>query len=121
MARFRGSTVRPSEMRLRQKLAALLARTVPGLVAQSRDLSLAQLAGLGDRAIRTVSDVVRGKVKDPQVARARTEAAKLILASIGITDRPTATASANVVVSFGDAIRATRHVRADVRNADDLS
>jgi hypothetical protein len=114
--RFRGATARPSEVTLRRKLAALLARTVPALVDQERDRALARLAGLSDSAIEAVSLVVRGKVTDAQVARARTDAARLILAGIGIEERK-ATATAAVSISFGDALRAMRHVTADVRDA----
>jgi hypothetical protein len=86
-ARFRGSTVRPPETTLRRKLSALLARTVPGVVELVRNVSLARLAGLGDDAADAVGKIVRGEVTNPHVARARLDAARLILASVGVSER----------------------------------
>ena len=54
------------------------------------------------------------------MARARLEAARVILGSIGVREKaPAATAQANVVVSLGDGLRALRQVPVEVRDASD--
>ncbi|MCG3134757.1 MAG: hypothetical protein HMLKMBBP_02118 [Planctomycetes bacterium] len=84
---FIGRTDRPRAVSLRRKLAALLERTQPGLVAEARNLALARLARLSDEALLAVSEVVGGSEPDARMARARLDAAKTILASLGIADR----------------------------------
>lgn len=87
-SRFRGVTERPSEVVLRRKMASLLARTVPETIGVARDLALAQLAGLSEDALRAVQETVVGDFEDGRAARVRLDAAKSILGSLGISDRP---------------------------------
>ena len=119
-SRLRGDDERPPEIVLRRKLASLLARVAPDLVDRARDLALVRLGGLSDDALRAVGEVVTGDFSDGQVARARLEAARVILGSIGVREKaPAATAQANVVVSLGDGLRALRQVPVEVRDASD--
>lgn len=114
LARFRSNPTRPSPIVLRRKLAALLNRTVPQVVDAAKDMALARIAGLSDDAVRAVAEVVTGDFADGGVARARLEAARVILGSIGIREQPQVTASANVTLSLGDGIRALRHADAEI-------
>lgn len=117
-SRFRGATERPPEIVLRRKLASLLARVAPDLVDRARDLALIRLGELSDDAVRAISEVVTGDFADGHVARARLDAARVILGSIGVHEQsPAASAQANVVVSLGDGLRQLRHVEAEVRDA----
>ena len=118
LARFRGKTERPPEVVLRRKLASLLERTAPGLLAAAKDTAVARLAEFSEDAVRAVQEVVTGDFADAGHARARLDAARVILAALGIREQaPAASAQANVVVSLGDGLRAMRHVQADVRDA----
>jgi len=113
--RYRDVATRPPELVLRRKLAALLQRVTPGLVDAAKDVALTRLVGLSDDALRAVEEVVTGHFGDGGHARARLEAARIILSSLGIREQaPQATAQANVVLSFGDAIRAMRNVPVEV-------
>lgn len=118
LARFRGAAERPAPIILRRKLAALLQRVAPQLVEAAKDIALARLSGLSDDAIRAVAEVVTGDFQDGGTARARLDAARIILGSIGVREQASATsASANVFVSLGDGLRALRHADAEVRDA----
>jgi hypothetical protein len=116
LSRFRAQPVRPAPIVLRRKLAALLTRTVPQVVDAARDVALARLAGLSDDAVRAVAEVVTGDFQDGGVARARLDAARVILGSIGLREQPQAAASASLTVSLGDGLRALR--RTDVQVSD---
>ena len=120
-ARYRGVDVRPAPIVLRRKLASLLNRTVPHVVDAAKDVALARIAGLSDDAIRAVSEVVTGDFTDGGVARARLDAARVILGSIGIREQAPATATANVTLSLGDGLRAMRHVPLDAVTTDENS
>jgi hypothetical protein len=102
-ARFRGLTERPSEIVLMRKYAALLERAAPELVTAARDLALSKLSGLGDDAVRAVQEVVSGDIADGRIARARLDAAKSILASLGIGERSGVTIATQVNVSSPNA------------------
>jgi hypothetical protein len=122
--RYRGSRDRPAPIVLRRKLAALLSRTVPRVVDAARDIALARLAGLSDDAVRAVAEVVTGDFRDGGVARARLDAARVILSSIGVREQAAASASASLTVSLGDGLRALRRVQAEVSDpppAEDAS
>lgn len=87
LSRHRGATERPSELLLRRKLAALLERTAPKLVADARNVALAGLAGLSADALLALAETVTGDFEDARAARARLDAAKTVLASLGIGER----------------------------------
>lgn len=84
---FIGRTERPRAVGLKRKLAALLERAQPGLVAEARAMALARLSRLSDEALLAVSEVVGGTEPDARMARARLDAAKTILQSLGIGER----------------------------------
>lgn len=119
LSRYRGTTERPPEIVLRRKLAALLQRTAPGLIEAAKDVALAKLSGLSEDAVRAVQEVVTGDFGDAGAARTRLDAARIILASIGIREQqPPGSAQANVFVSLGDGLRALRDVPAEVTDVD---
>ena len=62
--------------------------------------------GLSDEAVRAIEEVVSGDFSDSQNARARLDAARVILGAIGVREQAQASATANVVVSLGDGLRA---------------
>ena len=96
-SRLRGAPRRPPEIVLRRKLAALVERAAPDLVAAARDVAMAQLAGMGDEAARAVREALTGECTEAQGARTRLEAARIVLGSIGVSDRAsTGGASADV-------------------------
>jgi hypothetical protein len=86
-ARYRGVSERPDEIVLRRKMASLLARTVPHLLGTARDLALGRLAALSDDAVTAVKETLTGEVEDGRMARARLDAAKTVLGSLGIGER----------------------------------
>lgn len=119
LQRYRGQTERPPEVVLRRKLAALLERTAPGLLAAAKDVAVTRLADLSEDATRAVREVVTGDFADAGHARARLDAARVIFNAIGIKEQGAgAAAQANVFVSLGDGLRAMRHVQAEVTEAD---
>lgn len=121
MARYREATQRPPEIVLRRKLASLLERTAPGLLSAAKDTAVSRLAGMSDDALAAVRETVTGDFQDASHARARLDAARTILAALGIREQaPAAAASATVnLVSLGDGLRALRHVAAEVREVPD--
>lgn len=86
-SRYRGETERPPEVVLRTKLAALLERGAPEAVAAARDHALVRLAALSDEALAAVVEVLTGECADARAARARLDAAKTVLGSLGIGER----------------------------------
>lgn len=99
LQRYRGAKERPEPIVLMRKLAALLERAAPELVATARDTALTRLAGLGDDAVRAVQEVATGDIADGRIARARLDAAKTILGALGIGDRPPPVIATQVNVS----------------------
>lgn len=114
-SRLRGKAERPAEIKLYRKLASLLRRAAPELLEDARDLATVRLSGLSDPAVQAVGEVVTGDFTDGSSARARLDAARVILGSLGVKDQAAAAAAqANVHVSLGDSLRAMRHVEAEV-------
>jgi hypothetical protein len=101
LQRYRGATERPPELTLRRKLGALLERTAPGLVERARDVALSKLAAMSEDALCAVHEVVTGDLTDPGVARARLDAARTILGSLGISERATSAPVQAVQVNVG--------------------
>jgi hypothetical protein len=119
-SRFRGGAERPAELVLRRKLAALLERTAPALLAAAKDVAVSRLASMADSAVAAVDEVVTGQFADGSHARARLDGARIVLAALGIRDQGGASVSATVnVLSLGDGLRAMRHVAAEVKDAPD--
>lgn len=118
-SRYRDTPQRPTEVELRRKLAALLTRVAPDVVARSREIAMVRLSALSEPALDAVAEVVTGDFSDGQAARARLDAARIIFGSLGIREQGAAAASAqaSVHVSLGDGLRAMRHVQAEVRDA----
>ncbi len=87
LSRYRDAPERPSDAVLRHKLTALLERAAPEAVAAARDLALVRLAGLSDAALAALMEVLTGECADGRAARARLDAAKTVLGSIGIGER----------------------------------
>jgi hypothetical protein len=100
-ARFRGGTERPPEIVLTRKLASLLERTAPELVAAARDVARAKLAGMGDDAVRAVYEIVVGDIADGRIARARLDAAQTVLQALGIGERAGMTVATQINVGPG--------------------
>ncbi len=99
LSRFRGSTERPPPEVLRRKLSALLERGAPEAVAAARDLALVRLARLSDDALAAVVEVLTGECSDARAARARLDAAKTVLGSLGIGERAGVTIATQVNVA----------------------
>ncbi len=118
LKRYRGGTGRPAPIVLQKKLAALLERAAPELLLRARDIANAKLAALSDDAIETVAEVMSGDIRDGRNARARLDAARLVLGALGIHERAAQQTQTNVLVSLGDGLRALRQVDVDVRQAD---
>ena len=78
-------------------LTALLERAAPDAVAAARDLALVRLAGLSDDALAALMEVLTGECADGRAARARLDAAKTVLGSIGIGERAGITIATQVV------------------------
>lgn len=95
-ADYRSGTPRPAEIVLRRKLAALLERAAPDVAAAARNFALVRLAGLSEPAIEALNEAVRGEAGDGHLARSRTDAARVILASLGLGDRSGLTVATQV-------------------------
>jgi hypothetical protein len=109
LPRWRGLTQRPSDVAIIRKLAALLARTAPEVVATARDLAMARLAGVSEDAVRAVEEGVAGDFEDSQTARTRVDSARLILGALGVTERAGGMSVRNqVTVAFESARDAAR-------------
>lgn len=119
LSRYRGVTELPPEKVLRRKMASLLQRAVPEIVERAKEIALGRLGVLSADAVNAVGEVVTGEFEDGSAARARLDAARVILGAIGVREPAGSTATANVVVSLGDGLRALRHVPAEVKDAGD--
>ncbi len=111
IARWRGAPAseRPHDVALARKVAALLRRAVPALLEQARDVTLARVAGLSDKAVRTLDEVASGDFDDPARARVQLDGAKALIEALGIGGRAGGVSSTtNVVLSLGDGLRALR-------------
>ena len=117
-SRLRGKAERPAEIKLMRKLASLLRRAAPELLEDARDLATVRLSGLSEPAVQAVGEIVTGDFTDGSSARARLDAARVVLGSLGVRDQAAqAAAQANVHVSLGDGLRAMRHVASSVSDA----
>jgi hypothetical protein len=120
LTQYRGSEMPPSPASLQRKLAALLERACPEIVSRTREAALVELASLYQPAVQALRESVNGDFPDAPTARARIEAARVLLGALGIPDSGSgATAAASIHVSLGDGLRAMRHVHAEVRDAGD--
>jgi hypothetical protein len=107
IARWRGAadSERPSDVALARKVAALLRRGVPELLEQARDVTLARVAGLGDKALRTLDEVTSGDFADPARARVQLDGARTVMEALGVAGRgSTATATTNVQVNVANVL-----------------
>jgi hypothetical protein len=106
IARWRGApaAARPSDVALARKIAALLRRAVPDVVERARDVTLARVAALSDKAVVTIDEVTSGNFEDPARARVQLDGAKTVIESLGIGLRGTAAATANVQVNVANVL-----------------
>jgi hypothetical protein len=117
-SRFRDAT-RPSDVTLRGKYAALLARVCPEVVEQARNVALATFSSSAEAAARRVTKLARGAFTNPVNARVTLDASRTVLEAVGVGPRSGAAVQVNTTVSLGDGLRALRRVAVEsVEDAD---
>ena len=80
----RGKEERPTDARLLRRFSNLVRRSAPELVETARSQALAVLAAAADSAARSIVELAGD---DSAEARVRLDAAKAVLAALGVSDR----------------------------------
>jgi len=86
IGRWRGKpdAERTNDIALQRKMASLLSRAAPELVAQAKAATQARFSRLSEKAAMVIDETMSGDFEDPARARVQLDAAKTVTEGVGV-------------------------------------